>query len=316
MAGALKGAFTLLESGAKSADSVSSTLKVLKQISSNTLDLSSIVAKLDVHKFADKFGTTVSSVKKTSSILDTGKYVAKFTSAIPSSSDDILSSIGSSLKSVDNLPVTSIKSISGSVTPKTLQTVANSNSLSRLSKLSDSITAGTKTTATLNVSSIARRSTDVLTDNAQTVAKNIPPINKLDDIAPALKSSKGVLGKTDDIADIGKAASKQIDDVADTAKVLKKSEKFLQFAKKYDSLINISILGGFLLGAHTLSKNIDESESDPLRLVTDPASDKFTVALFGDHSVIAEEEVGLTDVLMSKEVLIGIFSAIVVMFSI
>ena len=315
MATALKSAFALLESGAKSADSVSSTLKVLKQISSNTLDLSSIVAKLDVHKFADKFGTTVSTVKKTSSILDTGKYVTKFTSSIPSSTDDILSSIGSSLKSVDNLPVTSIKSLSGSVTPKTLQTVANSNSLARLSKLSDSITAGTKT-ATLNVSSIVRRSTDVLTDNAQTVAKNIPPINKLDDIAPALKSSKGVLGKTDDIADIGKTASKQIDDVADTAKTLKKSEKFLKFINKYDSVINISILGFFLLGAHTLSKNIDESESDPFLLVTDPSSDKFSVALFGNHSVIVDQELGITDVLMSKEVLIGIFSAIVVMFSI
>ena len=295
----MSGAFKLLKTAASSSDNFSSAFKALKGLD-NLSTGSSLLKKIDFKSISGTFSTAASTTKRTSSLADTAGFVKKFSNAIPSSTDDVLSSVGSKVKSVGD-DIISISRID--TNPKFIKNIANTNSLSRLKKISVSISSSTP-----KVSSISRRSSTLLekADNVKVIGKNIPKINKVDDVASALKNGKGVTKKLDNVGDAGKFTTKNADKAGKTSKTLKKLNKGAEFIADHGDKVQLAILGFFFLGMAFKTNSGDiESDEDPLILVTDPSSDVYEVALYSSPVITEESSISLKDTLLQKEIMIA-----------
>lgn len=304
----MSGAIKVLKTAANSVDNFSGAFKSLKSLDKLS-GSSSLLKNLNFKSISGTFSTAASTTKRTSSLANTSTFVKKFSSIIPSSTDDILTSVGDSVKSVGD-DIISISRIDAD--PKFVKSIADTNSLSRLKKVSVSISSSVP-----QVSTLSRRSTKLLSnsDNLKIISKNIPPINKVDDIGTALKNGKGVTQKLDTVSDAGKLTTKNIDKASGSSKTLKKLNKGVDFIKKHAGTVNIAILGFFFLGQafsmlSSKGKEDGEQEEDPLVLVTDPSSDVYKVEEFSS-SIITDGEttVSIKDTLFQKEIIIAFLVA-------
>lgn len=306
----MSGAVKVLKTAAKAVDKVSGPLSALKKMSKAS-DTLSLLKNMDFNKIAKTFGSATSLTKTTSSIADTASTLKSFSKAIPASTDNILGSLSSSIKNVD---INSLSSLNKLASPDLLKSAANVNTLSRLKKVSLAVTSVTSPTGNL-----ARRSTKVISkgSNFKAIAKSIPPVNKLDDVAGALKKGKGVIGKLDEVGDVGKSVAKNADEAADGAKTLKKGKQAVSFVSKHGGKIQAAIILYYFYGeAKNLLKMRRENKEGeevigcdadcPLELITDPGSEIYDVALFGPEVVVTEGGgLTLTETLFTKEILIG-----------
>ena len=182
---AISKTFKVVKTAANSADNFSGAFKSLSKL--NKLSgTASLLKKLDFKAIAGTFSSAASTTRVTSKIADTASVVKKFSKLVPSSTDEILSSVASGIKKTSN--VSSIKSISKiDIDAKFIKSVSNSNSLQRLKKISVSISNSAPA-----ASGISRRSTKLLSksDNLASLAK-VSKVSKVDDVAGALKKGKG-----------------------------------------------------------------------------------------------------------------------------
>jgi len=308
---ALTKTFSVVKSAASTVDNFSGAFKSLKSISKIS-DTASLLKKMDFDTIAGTFSSVASTTKRTSSLADTAKTLNKFSSLIPSSTDDILGSVSTLIKKSDDVSV--IKTVSSlDIDPKFIQNVADTNSLSKLKKISVSIS-----TSTPSVSGLSRRSSSILSqgDNLKIVTKSIDKVDDVEDVASVLKKGKGTLSKLDEVGDAGTFTkkTKTLDDAAGSSTSLKKLNKGVDFIEKHAGTVNLAIMGFFFLGqAHAFlqgrSDNDVVSEDDPLLLVTDPGSDVYDVERFGSTIITDEEGISVTETLLQKEIIIAFIVA-------
>lgn len=298
----------IIKTIAGSADDLTSAYKGIVNVSQSAKKLSSAIGNIDLGKFKKTFQKT-SSFKGTSSIVDTSKAVKKI-KLIPSSTDDILKNLDLSLiKKVDIDSLDNVESLSNLV---------DSKSIASLNKVSDSLV---KTKKFGSVSGLSRRSESVLdnTTSLKRLAKEVPGVKSVDDVSAALKKSKGVASKVDDVAEDTGKLSKKVDDVADSAKSSLKKSKVSQFVDKYGGLLNIGVVGGYFLGMYISNKinnNGEDEDSGSVPHLEDPGSDIYPVEKFDEREILTEDDVTLLDTVQSKEVLIAVaiaFAMVVVL---
>lgn len=314
----MSGALRVLKTAASTADNFSGPFKALKSIGKGSSALT-LLKNMDFAKISKSFGSATSLTNTTSAIADTAGTLKSFSNAIPSSTDNILGSLSDSVKATSDTVSSSLKNIAS---PGLLKNAANTNSLSRLKQVSLSITSATSTTSSAG-KNLARRSTKVISkaDNFKAVAKSIPPVNKVDDVAGALKKSKGVIGRLDDAGDVGKSVAKNADEAADGANVIKKGKKAVTFIDKHGSKIQALVMGYYFQGvARNIMKQRSESKEDggftgvgwvcegtncPDDLADDPGTETYEVEKFVDAKIVTGEQPTLTDTLFTKEIIIG-----------
>ena len=305
----MSGAFKVLKTAINVSDNLSGPFKVLKSVS-KAGDTLKLLKNMDFNKISKTFGAATSTVQRTSSIADVAGTLKKFSKVIPPSTDNILGSLSGSLK---NVSTTAAKSLNNVSSPSLLKSAANTNSLSRLKKVALSITSSTSSSK-----SIARRSTNIISksDNFASVAKALPPVNKLDDVSGVLKKGKGVISKLDDVGDAGKSLSKKADEIADSGSLLKKSKKGLSFVDKYGTYIQLAVIAYYFQGeARNLLKSSDK-DFEKENLSDDPGNEPYEVEKFDNATIVVDKELTLSDTLLSKEVLIGVAVVSILMISI
>ena len=308
-----------LKTAARNSDNVTMTYKALSNVSANVTDLASVLRKMDIGSYAKTFGKTVPSLKGSSKLVDTGKAVASFAAAVPPSTDNLLKSLDPSIlkNSVEQL-----SNVADATKKFSSSNLANLRSLKKLDNVSVAIT---KTAKVDGVSGLVRRSEKLLSnaDKYKTLSRVTPQIKRVDDVGDALKKSKGVATKIDDAVEAGakitKKSSKKIDDLGDAAKKLSKSKKALNFAKKWNGVVNVVVMSGFYLGMYISNKMNDEKNSDSSSLydslVSDPASDAFPITRYDENDLIVavdEGEITLLETVQRKEILFAIVAAMVI----
>lgn len=293
------------------ASKVTPAFKGLSNIAGTGLDLAKITSKMNIGSFAKAFQKTLPAIKGSSNLIDTSKVVKKFSNVIPSSTDNILTSLNPSLIKKSTL-ITSGKKI----------TNIDAANLKSLEKLEETITAIKKTGNAAGLNGLARRSDDVLknADKYSALSRVIPPINKVDDVGDALKKGKGTLSKVDDVAekasDVSNVSSKKIDDVAKASKSAAKSNKAVAFLSSNAGKINIAVMAAFYMGTH-ISNKINGPDEEPYSdvLVTDPASEAYPISKYDEISSSSietdeDKEITLVETLQRKEVILGVLLAI------
>jgi len=303
---------------AKSSDEIAGVAKSLKSVVKGAGNLSvgkSLLKTLDLGSFASAFKVTVKGIKSSSNVIDVSKKVAKFAGALPRSADDIL---GSVIKNVDNVGDVSSGLVKNADTfgdsldaLKDVSKLENLKTLNKMQSVSDSLTSISKTTK--KIDGVPRRLDNVADavtssgDKLKSIAKSLPDAKSADEIAEALKNSKGVLKKLDDVDGVA-SVGKKLDDVSDLATGAKKASKFSKSVETLGTLAQGGILIGFFLGSYLKNKNNGDFDPDapvydPLILVTDPASNIYAVALYEDQRPSATTS--FEDILKTKEFIIA-----------
>lgn len=311
-------AFAVLKGAARNADNVSAGYKAIARASTNVTDLATLLRKVDVRSYAKAFGKAVPALKGSSNLVDTGKAVKKFAGAVPPSTDDLLASIPPS----KILEATRKTSAAADASKKLDPSVVAD--LKSLNKLEDASSAISGTAKVDGLKGLSRRSEDLLSKGSRYKAlkRATPPVSKIDDVGDALKKSKGLASKVDDVAEAGakiaKKSSKKLDEAVEGAGKLSKTKKALKFAKKWSTLVNMAVLGGFYLGMY-LSNKINDSEGagggDGSSLVSDPASDAYPVTRYDENELVVaidDAEVTMMETVQRKEVLFAVVAALIV----
>ena len=237
---------------------------------------------------------------KTSKLFHTPGALKNFeklniTELVPKNTSDLLTSMS---KTIDDVPTSNIDDIATSLAKidagdvASVVKAADKASLGKLKKLSDTFT------------SLTKKNTDNLANKAATKVDDAfesTPFKSADEMTDSMKQSTGLakfsdeaadasegalkkgLKSTDEVADGSKGALKKGDGVIDdAAEQAKKSKlmKALEYAKKHDGKLNLSIMGVFMLSEHANGK-VDPSSTAVDDLAGDPGT--------GDASTAAED---------------------------
>lgn len=304
---------------ARNSDNVSSAYKAISRASTGVTDLASILRKIDVRSYAKAFGEAAPALKRSSKLVDTGKAVKKFARAVPPSTDELLVSINPSAL-LKNAKKSSAVAADAS---KKFDPSAMAD-LKSLNKLDDASSAISSTAKVDGLKGLSRRSESLLSNSRRyrALSRATPPVKKIDDVGDALRKSKGAASKVDDVADAGadiaKKSYKKIDDAVEGAGKLAKTKKALKLAKKWSTVVNVSVLGGFYMGMY-ISNKINASENDGggdgSGLVSDPASDAFPVTKYEETELVVavdDGEVTMMEIVQRKEVLFAAVAAMII----
>lgn len=253
----------------------------LSSVSSLTSDIgTNLLSKIDLQKFSNIVGKT-SDVSKgiskpTSSIVNAADYLNDFAKIVPSSTDEIMTTI---IKGSDNL------SVSTSVAQ------ANSKTFKNVKNATNAISSSTSSVSPLLLDSaklIPRIGDDILEESSKIALKVTKSVDDVSEVGSILKKSKGV-SKIDDVADstsdIG-GFSKKLDEAGDAANTAKNTGKISKFINSYGALVQIGVFSSFLLGSYITSKTTEESEVDPLVWTTDPESSVYDIESTNDSPII------------------------------
>ena len=320
------GAAKLAIALAKSSDEIAGVAKTLKSVIKGAGNLSvgkSLLKTLDIGAFSSTFKVAVKGVKSSSNVIDISKNISKFAGLLPRGADDILSSVVKNVDTVSDASsglVKNLDTFGDSLDAlKDVGKLENLKSLNKMQDVADSLTSISKTTK--KIDGVPRRLdgiADTVTsssDKLKTIAKSLPDAKNADEITDALKNSKGVISKLDEVDDVA-SVSKKLGNVADTASDAKKVSKFSKAVDTFGAVAQGGILAGYFLGAYLVKRKSGDVDSDtpydPLILVTDPASSKYEVALYEDQRPTGTTS--FEDVLMTKEFIVtGVVLAIVMM---
>lgn len=298
---------SLVKAAIKNSDNVSSVYRGISNVAGSALDIGSSLGKMNFSSLISASKRVLPALDASSGLIDTGKHVKKLAGAVPSSTDDLLTSINpsvakktTSLSSVDNLDAMDI---------------SNLNSLKKLDDAASQI----KNTKKLDgLKGLSRRSEGALSnsDNLRSLSRATPPVNKVDDVGDVLKKSDGVLSKVDDVVESGAGilnkSAKKIDDVAEGAGKLSKTRKAAKFMSKYGAVISVGVMAAYYLGMHLAGGSDGEGGSN-YDIADDPGSDLYPVSKHDEVSgVVVEDEITLLETLQRKEVVAVMIIAMVV----
>ncbi len=247
-------AFATAKGSAKSGGTVVDVgSTVLKH--SNKFDPMSVLKNVDGASFFKNIGIPELPIR-TSKLFHTGgalKNLKKvdLDALIPKKTSDILTSVS---KSADDVVISSTDDIASSLKridlgdATAISSVANKSAFTKLKDISQQITKLSKK----NVGSLANKKT--LDAKAIDDVADVNVFKNTDEMTDSLKQSSGLSKSVDDIAENGGDAAKtaknletgQIDDIADQAKNGKLG-KALDFAKRHETALSMSIVGAFMV---------------------------------------------------------------------
>lgn len=268
----LKSGSTVLSSG--------TTVRTLSNISSVGTNL---LKNMDLAKYSKIAGKTTDVSKglsrPTSSLVNAGDYLGSFANIIPSSTDEIFSTV---IKSSDE-----ILDSSSSVA------IANANTFRNIKNATNAIKTSASSVTNLLADSakkISRVGDDIFENSSKISTKITKSVDNVDDVGSALKKSKGV-SKVDDVLeatdDIG-GVSKKLDNAGDAADATKTTKKAQTFIQNWGGAIQIGILTSYLLGSYINTKltEKDDEEDDPFLWITDPESEIYEIESKNNREII------------------------------
>ena len=306
---------TFFKTGDDLAFGFSSSLSAVTKNIAGSFDMKTLFKSFDVSKFAVKMDFPTSGFKNSSYMFDTSS-VAKYSAAIPQSTDEI----ASSLSKQSDLVVSTSVDIASDLDPKTLARIADGNSIESITKMTSDLAESSVD----DIAGVTRKSADdILADT--TVLKKVDgallPVETIDDIPDVLRKGKGVSEVAETTVDASTtAAAKKSDDAVAAAKkitdvdapdsvITKRLNQFRTFVEVGTLLY---IFAGIYINNRTNPENEEEEDYDYIGPIVDPGSTVYENVINeidGSNNVF-----DWSDLIQTKEFIIAIIIIIVIFF--